>query len=550
MPMSELREIVVTVGQVLLLLLLLLLLVPESPAQSLPYRHTSVVPWPERSTFTDSHILLKDSEQDKYLFRGVPTNFTFTIAQNGSMLITITPCASEVSWDLYLKPDRKRRRGNWEGQQLRGEANVAQHLHHFKGDNRSTYHQMDAEAGAYIVVISSLKSDSYVKILVTANPNPLLTGFYPALSNDNALRAETRKRNIVVNWQHGNSANQQWSRSVEYCIVISRLRNFKSHCGALAYLHGDKRPKFTNWGFPGQRQKQRELRRKAKPIKKESPKMIFHQCVGNKTSFTYAKARRAKKYFVDVFVIDKDSNRASAYRGTSVKIGGKKRNPNIRMKVGETKTVNLKKKKGVIFKLKRTVPKLGVEVIPCAGKTPFEITYKGKKIKSKTIVRRWKSHVIHNAKPGTYLMTFPGKRRKKSYVTVYLTSTPTRSKLTLPKKTKIHVFEKLTTCSKVTLAWMGTDVEQNYCLYKKALNKKGQDSRKDSCMNAAERPTNDRQLCTSHSSQDPKRQVVAYNVTGLNPGTWYRFDVFVSIGNSASVQYRSVKVKTQEDCNG
>lgn len=220
------------------------------------------------------------------------------------------------------------------------------------------------------------------------------------------------------------------------------------------------------------------------------------------------------------------------------------------MKIGETRTINLKRKTAIEVKTNSTMPKLAFEVVPCTGKIPFELYYNGKKNQTKTLARRWKRHFIRNAEPGTYLLTFPGKKKKKkTFVTVYITSNPSRSKIVVPKKRKIRVFGKLTTCTNVTVAWMGSSVEQNYCLYKKKLAKGGQDSKRRRCLSPAERSEAERETCTSYSTPDSSRRAITYNVTGLQPDTWYRFDVYVRRGRSARVPYKSVKVKTLANCS-
>ena len=421
-------------------------------------------------------------------------------------------------------------------------------LHEYTGGGRENYQQMFAKRGSYILRITSLDSDSYVKILPKVQPIVRLSSNYPALPLDHTVKAKLRKNSVTAHWTEAATANGHWFRSVEYCVVISRIKNFGTHCAALSHLNGDPRPKISSWGFsknhPFAVSKKRP---KPRPLRKASSNLIIHACVGNKTSYTHVKLKRGKTYFIDVFVIDKKSNTSSSYTGTTVSIPKKKKKSTVNLTIGETKTINLKRKKSISFKLTKTIPKLSIELIPCTGKLYFEIIHNRKKIKRKTLVRRWRSQILKNALPGSYRVTFPGKRRKRSYVTIFLSDSPARSKLVLPKKDNIHVFDKLTTCSSVTIAWMGTSNQQTYCLYKKHIGEKSTESRRDRCLSAVERPEGEKDLCIGHSSL-VQRQVMERNVTGLVPGSWYRFHVYVTQPGTSARPLKSIKVKTLQQC--
>ena len=454
-------------------------------------------------------------------------------------------------------------------------------LARYSGSDRQSYHHetigdnlfsspSDSHERVYVITIVSLgdQGSSWVKILPQTSPPLQLDSVYPSLPGDSSVRAVTRGRNILIRWEPADAVNQHWRRDVEYCVVVSRKQpglqhNFRSHCGALAYLKGITKPKTVDFGFSERRRStvRRRKERFQKNKKRKSGRKKFRRtkgtqldseeiCVGDKTSFMYAKTKHSGKYFVDVFVSDKRSMKTSAYRGTSVDITW---NPIVRMNVGQTKTVNLKRRDSVVFKIQKVIKKLGIWIMnPCSKKTKFEIFRNGEKLKSKTARGRHKFFKIRQAKPGTYTMTFPEAVSRKSFVTISLTSSSKRahSQLTLPKKDKVIVWNKIKTCNHVTVSWLATRQEQTYCLYRKSLSPTGFDPRRDRCVSSTERPEEELYGCDVIASDDPHRQPVVRNVTGLDPATWYRIDVYVSYKGSPSVPLRSAKVKTLERCKG
>lgn len=545
MHMCSSRVTRVTVGQkfMLLLMLLLLLLVAESQAQNIPHHRNSLVRENELDSFENSHIIIKERERDVYLYKDIARNFTFTIAKNCSIIVAVTPCASEIYWTLHMLT-QARSDLSWIGQQHHS-LSRNQQLAQFTGASRQVVHT-NVGRGSYVITITSLQSDSHVKIFVSSNPE-IGDSIYPSVPVNGHVSVLTSRRKLILDWPSA-AAQNRFRKSVEYCVAISRIKNFHSYCGALAYVHGDKKPVFVDWGFSNEKDKIQELRNMAKPIQRAPKRLIFHQCVGNRTSFTFSKAAHGKTYYADVFIIDKATQLASAYTGAVVKIKYSKRSPKTKMKLGETKTINLKRKNTIEVTINTTLALLAFEVIPCAGRVPVEIYYNGKKHQTKTLVRRWRRFSIKKASPGKYLLTFPGTTKKKTFVTVFVTTKVSKSKIVLPEKRKIRVSRKLTTCSNVTLTWMGSSVKQNYCLYQKKLKTNGQDSKRRRCLSPHERLDDKPVTCFTYAATDNIRQSVTYNVTGLQPNTLYRFDVYVKRGRSASVAYRNVRVKTLSQC--
>jgi hypothetical protein len=322
----------------------------------------------------------------------------------------------------------------------------------------------------------------------------------------------------------------------------------------MAHTNGDKKPvlaKDDSWNFSWERQAMREMRRRARPVRAMSPrKMLVHQCVGAKREFTWGKARRGKTYFVDVYVVDKNTNKAEAYEGIKVTMPGKAKSDSktpMTIEDGGRKTFKLKPDnlpQIVTFEAKQHMPLLSVELGVCRGDVPFEV-YLNNKWKHTAIVKRWKRVNMENVVPGVYAFRFPKLHRRKSFVSMHVTSRP--SVLTLPRDRSIKVFEGMSTCTNVTVAWMGTHKKQKYCLYVKEAAKI-RNLNKHKCANVAERPRSERVLCTRYRNRDVSKAVMSATISGLKPATKYVLDVYLSRGHSGPLPFESVSVQTKDAC--
>lgn len=435
-------------------------------------------------------------------------------------------------------------------EQLQRNLDAPVRLGNWSEERRRTYRESSAAAGLYVLDITSTKSDSIVRVLATSTgaSHPV----YPALPVDRKVEVlGTSGRTITFRWPDAAAANV--ARAVEYCLSVTRVRNFRTHCSFMAHAKGDKKPVLSRadqWGFSWEKEAMRNLRRKANPVKAMSPrKILIHQCVGSKKEFTFKKARKGKTYYIDVYVVDKKTNKAEAFEGAVVKMPGRSaaRKSSVQILDGERKTLKLKKgnvPQMVTFDAKHQMALLSVELGVCAGKIPFEI-YHNSKLVHRSIVKRWKRVRMKNVLPGTYTFKFPRLQRRKSFVSVYVTSRP--SDLTVPRNMSIKVFDSMTTCTNVTVAWMGTHKKQKYCLFVKEASQI-RSLKRHRCSSVVDRPKSERVLCVRYRNRDVNKAVMSGTITGLKPLTNYVVDVYLSRGRSGPVAYKSVKVRTKARC--
>ena len=450
----------------------------------------------------------------------------------------------------------------------------------------------------YSIDVTSLNSDFDSRVFIYLNTETDIGGgsgrLYPPLPADNLVKANAEgssktTRKIEVHWKPAAS----WSDGyrLEYCLTISRIRNFSSNCAALAYVEGVQVPKQAQWGeIKTYRRKGKARKALARPVVAQSPKSVFYTCVGNKTSFTYTekngavRLRGGRRYYVDVFVKNVDKNTTSAYKGVSARI---KRKTKMRhsLQVGDSRSFRLRPRRRpkIEILLNQTSPKLILEIMSCQGRVPVQISLNDKEIRRKT-VSRYKQFVISNEPPGKFVVTFPtrtkrkrkaartsnslsalkGKRRRRrkkpGVMLVTLSLPPQRSPVkSLPKDLSVSELPKLSGCRNVTLQWRAAAGDYEYCVYRRVLNATsdlGRETR-DVCREAGGKPRHTVKVsCKSHKtktkykkSKKPQHETVTYTVHDLDPGTDYRFDVLITRSGMTSVPYDGIRLRTPFQCN-
>ncbi|GFO47680.1 protein ndnf [Plakobranchus ocellatus] len=528
------------------------------------------------STFADSHILVLDTEQERYIYRQKSKSFFFTIKNPTQLEVVLTPCSSRISWSFTRVSD---------DDYLSKQRPLQDSLFSYSGEDRRCFSEQ-VTAGRYEIQVKSLNSkfDSRVFIFLGTESEYAASSalLYPPLPKDPVVRAKAKfSRNTgkaIVQWQP--AAPSFHGLRLEYCVVINRMRNFHTHCAALAFVEGVRKPKKVSWGGSAafNRKKQKGS---AKPVKAQSQKNIMYKCVGNKTSFTYTegagalKLRPGKRYFIDVFVKDLDKATSSAYKGISTRIKKKYRHW---MKIGESRSFKLRPRRRpkIMIVHNQTFHNLTLDITSCQGQIPVRIYRNNKKIKDE-IISRFNHIVIPNKPPGRFAVTFPTKRPKtkretllsstkkaqssnkrqnkvkKSGTTFVTISLPSQSSPieALPQDLSLSVLHYLSGCRNVTLEWRAAGQSYTYCVYYKRVGKNAQSIKelRDICRGANDQPRHTNLAgCISHHVSHPNKDTITYNVHDLDPGTCYRFDVLMTRKGMASIPYDGLRAKTPEYC--
>ncbi|GFR89869.1 protein NDNF [Elysia marginata] len=533
-------------------------------------------------THQGSHILTLNSQLRRYLYRRMTRRFWFTVRTRSPLEVVVTPCSSNITWS-FLGPGH-------------GQSKKRKVLYSYSGEERHSFETSVVIPNTYGIELQSLSEeyDSQVFIFVSNETNVAAGSglMYPPLPSDPRVRARSGgssrgTRKLDVWWKP--AAPLSHGLRLEYCLAISRIRNFRSHCAALAYAGDVEGPKQASWGSKSEYRRRKKARKGfSMPVPARFKKRVFYTCVGNKTSFTYTDGtgnlilRGATKYYIDVFVKNLEKNTSSTYKGVSAKT---KRKTLYRLKVGDSRAFVLRARKRPKVEIElsdtRSFPKLVLEITSCQGKIPVRIYHNHKKIREKKI-SRYKQIVIPNPMSGKLVVIFPLTKRKRkparapfirhssgfssmkrrrrqkkktglTYVTLSLP--PQRSPIkALPKDLSVSVLPYLSGCRNVTLEWRAAGKDYTYCVYHRQVAGKAFDPSKavrDVCRAAGEEPRHTSLAgCISHRVTHPSRGTLTYNVHNLNPGSCYRFDVLINRTGMASVPYDGVRIRTPDHCQG
>lgn len=430
-------------------------------------------------------------------------------------------------------------------------------LYTLTGDVSETL-QLDAPLkGIYIVEITSTKSDSYVDIFATTSPHIDRPTELPKDSNVSIL--DKTQNTFTVSWNP--SPNEEFDNTTEYCVAVNRKRSYKTLCSVLSHLNGDPKPTLppnNGFGFSSEILKERNLRKTAKPVRAQKKGSIFFKCLGRNTKATFEKVKTRKGYYVDVFVKSSQTNggpNSRHYNGIYIKTKRKRKLPSL--KEGKIRTVvfsRRKRKFSYMFQVKKSTRDVHLAISSCSGTLNVQVkgtngSVYNSRLKSSKVL------TFKALKPGKYNIALSKKVTRKNEVYISVSTKRKIAKIPdKPEEKTVKVFDYLTTCESVTVAWKGTDVKQNYCLYKTELpssrgNSSSISKKLDEC-GALNRLRNGAQkiTCKNFKYRSQDNAVLAITVTNLKQDTSYIFDVFVSRGKYFTFPYNSVRTKTKSVC--
>ena len=431
--------------------------------------------------------------------------------------------------------------------------NTKEVLYTFHGELAETLRLDDPRPGIYEVEITSVRSDSYVKIFATTSPD---LDRFPSLPNDPSIKyTDAKPDSLLVTW-NSSPDERHYGKEIEYCIAINRRRNYRTLCALRAHLEGDVKPTVppnSGFGFKSEAYKKRYIRQRANPVKAKKKGSILFKCINQSTSSIIRKLKQGRRYYIDVFVRNKRTQKASRYLGVNVKT---KRNRKLSvLKDGKHKTVVFRKRKTVrayLFKLENAAKELHIVIYSCSGYVDVEFKNRNNTF-HKSKVKGLQKLTLNNIPAGSYIIRLsrPRQRRQNVYIVASTKSNKVRIP-DVPSDTTVKVFNYMTTCNSVTVAWMGTERKQNYCLYKSEIDKtlpsNNPFKKLNQCDAIKRRKNAQKIICKRYKNRKKDHAVLAITVTGLHPDTSYIFDVFVSKGEAMSIPYSSVRTETSPLC--
>ncbi|XP_009094538.1 protein NDNF isoform X2 [Serinus canaria] len=563
-----------------LLLLLLLLLPLHSGPQKLPTRDEELFQMQirDKAFFHDSSVIPDGAEISSYLFRDTPKRYFFVVEEDNTPLaVTVTPCDAPLEWKLSVQELPEEASGEGSGdpepleqqkQQITNEEGTE--LFSYKGNDVEYFVSSSSPSGLYQLDLLSTEKDTHFKVYATTTPESDQP--YPELPYDPRIDVTSLGRTTVtLAWKPSPTASLL-RQPIQYCIVINKEHNFKSLCAVEAKLSSDDAfmmaPKpgldfspfdFAHFGFPADNNsgKERGFLKASKFGRQTSPKPrvdLHRVCIGNKNIFTVSDLKPDTQYYFDMFAVNTNTNMSTAYVGTFARTKEEAKQKTVELKDGKVTDVFIKRKgaKFLRFAPVSSHQKVTFSVHSCLDAVQIQVRRDGKLLLSQSVegVRQFQLRGKAKAK---YLIRLKGSKKGASMLKILATTRPNKQSFpSLPEDTRIKAFDKLRTCSSVTVAWLGTQERNKFCIYKREVddnyNEEQKKREQNQCLGPDTRKKSEKVLCKYFHSQNIQKAVTTETIRGLQPGKSYLLDVYVIGHGGHSVKYQSKLVKTRKFC--
>ncbi|NWI00523.1 NDNF protein, partial [Tichodroma muraria] len=560
--------------------LLLLLLPLDSRPQKLPTRDEELFQMQirDKAFFHDSSVIPDGAEISSYLFRDTPKRYFFVVEEDNTPLaVTVTPCDAPLEWKLSVQELPEEASGEGSGdpepleqqkQQITSEEGTE--LFSYKGNDVEYFVSSSSPSGLYQLDLLSTEKDTHFKVYATTTPESDQP--YPELPYDPRIDVTSLGRTTVtLAWKPSPTASLL-RQPIQYCIVINKEHNFKSLCAVEAKLSSDDAfmmaPKpgldfspfdFAHFGFPADNNsgKERGFLKSPKFGRQTSPKPrvdLHRVCVGNKNIFTVSDLKPDTQYYFDMFAVNTNTNMSTAYVGTFARTKEEAKQKTVELKDGKVTDVFIKRKgaKFLRFAPVSSHQKVTFSVHSCLDAVQIQVRRDGKLLLSQSVegVRQFQLRGKAKAK---YLVRLKGSKKGASMLKILATTRPNKQSFPpLPEDTRIKAFDKLRTCSSVTVAWLGTQERNKFCIYKREVddnyNEEQKKREQNQCLGPDTRKKSEKVLCKYFHSQNIQKAVTTETIRGLQPGKSYLLDVYVIGHGGHSVKYQSKLVKTRKFC--
>ncbi|KAJ8780438.1 hypothetical protein J1605_011702 [Eschrichtius robustus] len=561
--------------------MLWLLLPLSSRTQKLPTRDEELFQMQirDKAFFHDSSVIPDGAEISSYLFRDTPKRYFFVVEEDNTPLsVTVTPCDAPLAWTLSLQELPEDASGEGSGdpepldQQKQQIINVeGTELFSYKGNDVEYFISSSSPSGLYQLELLSTEKDTHFKVYATTTPESDQP--YPELPYDPRVDVTSLGcTTVTLAWKPSPTASLL-KQPIQYCVVINKEHNFKSLCAVEAKLSADDAfmmaPKpgldfspfdFAHFGFASDASgKERSF------LTKPSPKLGRHAysrpkadiqkiCIGNKNIFTVSDLKPDTQYYFDVFVANSNSNMSTAYVGTFARTKEEAKQKTVELKDGKVTDVFVKRKgaKFLRFAPVSSHQKVTFFIHSCLDAVQIQVRRDGKLLLSQNVegIRQFQLRGKPKAK---YLIRLKGNKKGASMLKILATTRPSKQSFpSLPEDTRIKAFDKLRTCSSATVAWLGTQERNKFCIYKKEVNDNYSEDQKkreqNQCLGPDTRKKSEKVLCKYFHSQNLQKAVTTETIKGLQPGKSYLLDVYVTGHGGHSVKYQSKVVKTRKFC--
>lgn len=549
-------------GQRFLLLLVGLFSVRIYPGQAtdhpdLPFYFPKYRP----EVFYDNRVLPEEVEVSVYVSTTQIQRVYFLLEKEGRPLsLTVTPCWRPIKWRLSRRnfplPGRKESWPRPVPENHGGQPTTT--IATYSGRERKMYSQASTSAGLYVLELEGRESDSRVKVRLTTKSPP--SNYYPQLPSDSKVSVLKIRRNKVLLAWKTSPAETRLGRLISYCVSVNSVENRPSMCSVQSGNGEEAHPTLppsTGFGFSWEKSKKKLSR--TSPVAAEQSYSNL-TCVGRKTWHMFRGLQRGSTYYFDVFVVDSRTNASSAYHG--VRVTTKQSKSVSRLKDSSLTSFTLDAKNGYAVSVKYMVTapnkKLWIFLQSCTGPGPItlRVGQDGREIISSEVMDTKTLSVVPPSN-GTYQISVQSGLKNPRRVRLWVGKRYHKLPFpVLPEDKSIKIFDTLTTCDSVTLAWHSTiDEKVKYCIFKrtaKAGFMRLFASPQNFCHQSEEaKDDRERILCRRYHRFSRQRfnNVIMQRVRNLKPSFTYVFDIQVTKHNAKTLSYEQVWVTTANNCS-
>lgn len=515
----------------------------------------------------NSLILPDGRETTIYLLKDITKRYYFTLGDNSSphFSITVTPCDVPIEWSiLHYKPSHAfhgkaaAKYRPIDDLKTQSYYKTVSTLFHYKGNSVENYVGTFSYSSLFVLEFLSTERDTHISVYLTTD---LTHGnLFPELPGDPRIDVTTVNHNSVsLVWKQSPSSMKQKDH-IEYCILVNEKHNYKSMCAADTAIRsaGRKWPKLASFPISKYLDENQRVMLLSNSdlhvIHKTSNIEVRQICIGNKNTYTVSNLSSNTQYYFDVFVVNLLTNASAAYTGTFAKTWLEPKPKDIPLKDGKIVQIKFdgKKPKAYSFQYRALHKKVHFTLQVCRGQLRALISKNGKLLVSETI--QGIRHITLNGKfMDEYLAVFkPAEPLANTSAMIQASSHMHKSVFPFfPNSLKIKSFNKLRTCNSITIAWLGTQERNMYCVYKKKLED-NQVWREmfngNTCSGPESRPKSEKVLCKYFHEINVQRAVTTETIGGLERGTSYLFDVYLIGSSGMLVRYQSKVVRTRKTC--
>ncbi|XP_065495492.1 protein NDNF-like [Caloenas nicobarica] len=518
--------------------------------------------------FYHSLILADGKETTVHLLKDIPKRYYFVLEEGRALApftITVTPCDVPIEWSIHVHKASasflgKAAQGDLDTQEdatSQKAPSMVSTIFNYKGNSVETYMGMSSHSALYMLEFLSTERDTHITVYFTTDT---ISGhLYPELPTDPRLDVVgIGYTTVTLTWKHSPSVLQH-RENIQYCLLVNEKHNYKSLCAAETAIRssGMKLPPALALSLsPFLLEPQQVMilsNSELSIINKASSGEVRQICVGTKNTHTVPNLSPSTQYYFDVFVVNLLTNASAAYTGTFARTLEEPEPKVMELKDGKVIQVVLDGKKDKFYSLRYQAmhKKIQFSFQLCHGQVQIHVTKNGKTVALENI-SGLRYFSLKGKLLDTYLVQLRSTEETNSSVKVQVSSHFHKPLFPLlPESLKIKSFSKLRTCNSVTIAWLGTQEETKYCVYKKRIEEDQvwrELRNADRCSGPESRPKSEKVLCKYFYDINLQRAVTTETIQGLDAGILYLFDVYLFGPSGIPIRYHSKVVKTRKKC--